>query len=173
MAKDPTVAPSSGGEEKHPLADWLEGWTPQEVTRRKFMSISMWTIGGLIALAYGGLGLKFLWPPSQTNVPLEEVGTSDEFKVGDPPVLKVTQNQGSEGGAWIVRLEKEGLVAYDMHCTHLECPYTWVGNQFACPCHGSTFDIYGNVTHPPAPRPLRRRLVVEKDGKVYVGGIIS
>ncbi|MBE3591186.1 MAG: Rieske 2Fe-2S domain-containing protein [Firmicutes bacterium] len=152
---------------------WPEGDTPQEISRRRFMTMAIGFVGGLLALAYGGLGLRFLWPASQKSIQWEEVGTSDEFKVGGQPVLKVTHNQGSEGGAWIVRLKEEGLVAYDMHCTHLQCPYTWAGTSFACPCHGSQFDIHGNVTHPPAPRPLRRRAIKEENGKVYVGGIIS
>ncbi|MBX6351112.1 MAG: Rieske 2Fe-2S domain-containing protein [Clostridia bacterium] len=156
-----------------PLGGWPPEDEPREVTRRTFLLLGMGTIGGLLALAYAGLGLRYLWPPSQAKIELEDVGSSDEFKVGDPPVLKVTHNQGSEGGAWIVRLKDEGLVAYDMHCTHLQCPYTWAGTSFSCPCHGSAFDIHGNVIHPPAPRPLRRRLVVEEGGRVKVGGIIS
>lgn len=152
---------------------WPEGDLPKEVSRRRFMVLGMGAIGGLIAVLYGGLGLRYLWPPSQTSVQLEDVGASTEFKLGGPPILKVTHNQGSEGGAWIVRLKDEGLIAYDMHCTHLQCPFTWAGTSFACPCHGSGFDIHGNVTHPPAPRPLRRRRVVEKAGRVLIGGIIS
>lgn len=39
-------------------------------------------------------------------------------------------------------------------CTHLGCTVQWRGNEFDCPCHGSRFDVNGNVLSGPAPRPL-------------------
>lgn len=49
-----------------------------------------------------------------------------------------------------------GIYALSAVCTHLGCITRYVSeeNAIACPCHGSRFDVEGNVTHGPAPRPL-------------------
>jgi cytochrome b6-f complex iron-sulfur subunit len=49
-----------------------------------------------------------------------------------------------------------GVYALSAVCTHLGCITRYVldENAIACPCHGSRFDLEGNVTHGPAPRPL-------------------
>src|SRR5258707_739096 len=41
-------------------------------------------------------------------------------------------------------------------CTHQGCTvlYDESQNDIACPCHGSTFDVHGNVLGGPAPSPL-------------------
>ena len=44
-------------------------------------------------------------------------------------------------------------------CTHQSCQITGFDTgkeQFICPCHGSMFDINGNVTQGPAGRPLTK-----------------
>jgi len=44
-------------------------------------------------------------------------------------------------------------------CTHQSCQITGYdsgNNQFICPCHGSMFDINGNVTQGPANAPLSK-----------------
>lgn len=65
-----------------------------------------------------------------------------------------------------VRLNKErkayvlggagGVYALSAVCTHLGCITRYLSDEsaIACPCHGSRFDLEGNVTHGPAPRPL-------------------
>ncbi|MGE5346903.1 MAG: ubiquinol-cytochrome c reductase iron-sulfur subunit [Acidithiobacillales bacterium] len=49
-----------------------------------------------------------------------------------------------------------GIYALSAVCTHLGCITRYVSdeNAIACPCHGSRFDLEGNVTHGPAPHPL-------------------
>ncbi len=49
-----------------------------------------------------------------------------------------------------------GVYALSAVCTHLGCITRWVSDEgiIACPCHGSRFDLEGNVIHGPAPRPL-------------------
>ena len=41
-------------------------------------------------------------------------------------------------------------------CTHKGCTAVWEDShhEFACPCHGSQFDLIGHVTKGPALRPL-------------------
>ncbi len=49
-----------------------------------------------------------------------------------------------------------GVYALSAVCTHLGCITRHLADEkaIACPCHGSRFDLEGNVTHGPAPRPL-------------------
>lgn len=49
-----------------------------------------------------------------------------------------------------------GVYALSAVCTHLGCITRYLADEraIACPCHGSRFDLEGEVTHGPAPRPL-------------------
>lgn len=48
------------------------------------------------------------------------------------------------------------IIAISQVCTHQECPVNYIpsGKTFPCPCHGSIFDIDGNVLQGPAQQPL-------------------
>ena len=50
-----------------------------------------------------------------------------------------------------------GVYALSAVCTHLGCITRFLSDEkcIACPCHGSRFDLEGNVNHGPAPRPLQ------------------
>jgi cytochrome b6-f complex iron-sulfur subunit len=66
----------------------------------------------------------------------------------------------------VVRFNKEkkayvigaagGVYALSAVCTHLGCITRFRSDErvIACPCHGSRFDLEGNVVHGPAPRSL-------------------
>ena len=70
---------------------------------------------------------------------------------------------GGEGGG----VEQQGQVlllrdgdsvrALSARCTHLGCTVTLAadGESLVCPCHGSEYDLEGNVVGGPAPRPLQ------------------
>lgn len=49
-----------------------------------------------------------------------------------------------------------GVYALAAVCTHLGCVTRYLSDEniIACPCHGSRFDLEGNVIQGPAPRPL-------------------
>lgn len=49
-----------------------------------------------------------------------------------------------------------GIYALSAVCTHLGCITRYLSDEavIACPCHGSRFDVEGNVLHGPAPRAL-------------------
>ena len=57
-------------------------------------------------------------------------------------------------GFFIIR-RGEKLFALSSICTHRRCKLdAKADDSFYCPCHGSTFDPNGHVTHGPAPRDL-------------------
>ncbi len=122
-------------------------------SRRSFLG-RLWAVLGIIAaiefvtviisfLSHGKAGKK-------DDEPLIiEAGRADSFSANS-----VTAN--IQGRFYLSRLEDGGFLALSSRCTHLGCAVPWIDKEkrFVCPCHGSTFDPAGNVTSPPAPRPL-------------------
>ncbi len=80
------------------------------------------------------------------------------FKVGELEKYPFGSRTVIEGkGVEIVR-EKDGIHAISLVCTHLGCLLKPVDNDpgvgYACPCHGSTFTLKGEVLGGPAPKDL-------------------
>jgi cytochrome b6-f complex iron-sulfur subunit len=71
---------------------------------------------------------------------------------------------------YLVRLADGGFLALSSRCTHLGCAVGWDEERgvFPCPCHGSTFDLRGEVTGPPALRALDHYPVLLEEGVVKV-----
>jgi 3-phenylpropionate/trans-cinnamate dioxygenase ferredoxin reductase component len=75
------------------------------------------------------------------------------------------------GQGGIVEAEGERVAAYRdedgrVHavspiCTHLRCVVAWNGSErtWDCPCHGSRFDVEGNVLRGPAKKNLKPKLM--------------
>lgn len=78
------------------------------------------------------------------------------------------------GQGAIVQMEDERVCAFrddvgELHvvssaCTHMGCQLKWNGAErsWDCPCHGSRFDVDGEVLHGPAVTPLAKREVGAK-----------
>jgi len=62
-----------------------------------------------------------------------------------------------------------GFTALSLVCTHLGCTVESKPEEFACPCHGSRFDLLGKVTRGPAQKALNSlRTDIDSDGKLHV-----
>lgn len=48
------------------------------------------------------------------------------------------------------------IEVYSTVCTHLGCNVSFSKEGFVCPCHGSKFNISGNVIKGPATKPLKK-----------------
>ncbi|HEX7191854.1 MAG TPA: Rieske 2Fe-2S domain-containing protein [Thermoanaerobaculia bacterium] len=122
---------------------------PDEQSRRDFFV----TVGvGACAVAVAGSAMTTL----DYMKPKVLFEPSTSFVAGSP--LDFTEG--------VVRFNKEkkayvigapgGVYALSAVCTHLGCITRFRSDEraIACPCHGSRFDLEGNVVHGPAPRPL-------------------
>jgi Rieske Fe-S protein len=121
-------------------------------------------------------------PTSASAYPVTLVGTILTIKIGgcnamvpfamhpelmNPGGFVVVQPPEIECPLVVVRKDANTAVAFDAHCTHQQCVVLAdpANNRLNCPCHGSQFDLSGNVLNPPATRPLAMLpATVEADG---------
>ncbi len=120
-----------------------------EPSRRDFFSRVGLAACAAAAVGSGVVTLDFLNPKVLFEPPTR-------FRAGNP----LDYPEGT------VRLNKQqkayvlggplGVFALSAVCTHLGCITRFLSDErcIACPCHGSRFDLEGNVVHGPAPRPL-------------------
>lgn len=64
--------------------------------------------------------------------------------------------RGSDRPVFLHRTDEGELVALLARCTHRGCQPEPVADRMVCPCHGSEYDLEGNVLQGPADRPLTR-----------------
>jgi Rieske Fe-S protein len=69
---------------------------------------------------------------------------------------------------WLVNTDGSTLKAYSAVCSHMGCFVAWAGRIFQCPCHGSAYDIDGNVIRGPAPAALTQLRVEAEPEMVHI-----
>jgi menaquinol-cytochrome c reductase iron-sulfur subunit len=139
----------------------------QDVTRRNFM---VRAIVGVVVFITGALAVPFggfsILPSLKKREPgWSDAGTATDLVINEPQERRFTQivksgwqEEKQERSIWIVKGPDNSVTAFSPNCTHLGCGYRWftAEQRFKCPCHGSIFDINGNVLGGPAPRSLDR-----------------
>lgn len=75
-----------------------------------------------------------------------------------------------EGNIIIIRVSMSSYIAFSKICTHEQCTVTFnsTNNQLPCPCHGSLFDINGNVLNGPAVSPLKKYSVTLSNNQLTI-----
>jgi cytochrome b6-f complex iron-sulfur subunit len=139
-----------------------EKMSDPRISRRDFLKLSrtaLLTASGLLGL--GGL-LRFLSYQSQPPVSTEFVlGPASDYAPGSHTVLP-------DVPAVLIR-DAMGFTALSLVCTHLGCTVERQADGFACPCHGSRFDLQGKVKRGPASKPLLSlRVENGPDGKLHL-----
>ncbi|HNF59771.1 MAG TPA: Rieske 2Fe-2S domain-containing protein, partial [Elusimicrobiota bacterium] len=133
-----------------------------EVTRR-----------GLIAGAWGAFAAFLAGSAAATArymLPNVLYEPSQRFKMGKLKDLPQGVTVNKENRVWVIRDDK-GVYALWSRCTHLGCTPNWfqAESRFRCPCHGSNFNVAGDVIAGPAPKPLWRCSVdVTPDGDLVI-----
>lgn len=134
-------------------------------TRRNFLNIAIGTLATVFSASLLYPLFRYLWPGGEESggegrigIPMEEMlaGQSRIVLVRGEPVL-------------VIR-ETNRVVALSAACTHLSCIVKYKGGGvILCPCHASAFDLSGNVTAGPAPRPLPAYPVRIEGSRIVVG----
>jgi glycine/D-amino acid oxidase-like deaminating enzyme/nitrite reductase/ring-hydroxylating ferredoxin subunit len=83
-----------------------------------------------------------------------DVGSADDLGPGEAAVIRTGLTKTAA-----YRDPAGTLHAVSARCTHLGCIVGWnaAETSWDCPCHGSRFDVDGNVLQGPAVQPLERR----------------
>jgi menaquinol-cytochrome c reductase iron-sulfur subunit len=144
---------------------------PESLSRRDFMKVSVYFVGGIVGATVGLPAVGYLIDPALGGVAKEAwipVGKlADMPEIGKPYPFSFTRVQvngwertaTSQGGFIIRKSESpDDLVILNSRCTHLSCTVNWKEDAgvFLCPCHDASFDAEGAVLDGPPPRPLDR-----------------
>jgi cytochrome b6-f complex iron-sulfur subunit len=133
-----------------------------EVSRRDFLKLAskvVLTAGGLL-----GLGGLFRFLDTQTE-PSQQI----DFDLGSPGKYPLGSRTVLSGVPALLVHSQSGFSALSLVCTHLGCTVQSRTDGFACPCHGSRFDLQGNVARGPAGTPLKSlRLGITSDGNLHL-----
>jgi Rieske Fe-S protein len=145
-------------------------------TRRNFI---VWTMTGLLG-AFGAMIvapiIPYVWPAPrkgqkngdiqvtlQSDLDSLKDGDAEQFQApnGQAFILQTGGGNNQVGdptfGAYAVNTG-HGITVLSVTCTHLGCSVSLdkQAKLFKCPCHGSQFNLDGNVVHGPATAPLSK-----------------
>ncbi len=137
-----------------------------QVNRRMFLNRATLLATTVFGVGFGGGTLAILWPNKVSGFGgVISAGSKDE-------VMSTIESEGRyynpEGRFYLVPYDtsdpdniyvkagvaKDGLMALYQKCAHLGCrvPYCGTSHWFECPCHGSRYNLAGEV-QPGSPAP--------------------
>lgn len=167
----------------HPEVEQKDKHSPGFYTpvgsRRKFFH---WVTGIAASLIGAGLAVPLVGYVISPAFKRREqrwidVGREGDLPIGEPKQLDyvTTLKDGwmetkAEKAVWAVKQADGQVTVFSPICTHLGCGYRWedADRTFKCPCHGSVFDISGNVVAGPAPRSLDVLPTKVEIGRLFV-----
>ena len=141
------------------------GFSTPVGTRRRFFQWATRTAAGLIGLGLAVPLLGYVISPALKRRAQSwvDVAAIDELSVDEPKQVDyvATVQDGYletkiHKAVWAVKQADGQVTVFSPMCTHLGCGYHWdaADRKFKCPCHGSVYDVTGQVLAGPAPRHL-------------------
>ena len=136
----------------------------KKVPRRKFLAA---LTAGLVTGGLPGCAALNTYPGqlngSRIVLQLSELG--EDIALGNTVLVR---GPGIDD-AILLRRDANGFFkALSSTCTHLGCQVRPARNFLTCPCHGSTFDLRGQVVRGPAQKPLANFPVELKGGQIEI-----
>ena len=151
---------------------------PEDIQKRNFIKGITAAILGFITLFLTIPFVSFLIPASSEggdnkkfikvrNFPAIPVGTPTKMTFEDVDVQAfITSNVVYD--IWVIKHAADKATVYSPLCPHLNCRYTFVDNEFKCPCQGSIFNEGGKCIGGPSPRALDTLPYKIEGGELYV-----
>lgn len=119
---------------------------------------------GAGALAACGGGSDETATPESSGPP-EPLARLDDIPVGGA----VSATAPGRKKVLLVRKTADEVVGLSAICTHQGCTVVPDGEVLACPCHGSVYELSGEVRRGPAEKSLAPFAVTITDGQVLPG----
>jgi cytochrome b6-f complex iron-sulfur subunit len=146
-----------------------------QIPRRSFLAwlSGAGVVGSLVTSIFGGFVFM---------KPRVTYGQPSRFLIGRPEDFPPGARMAIDTKRVCIVREGDKVAAISTTCTHLGCIVAPSATGFQCPCHGSQFDVDGNVTGGPAPKPLSwfavsltpsGELEVDKDNEIQTGTYLS
>jgi menaquinol-cytochrome c reductase iron-sulfur subunit len=152
---------------------------PSDIKRRGFLIGAMYTFPFLIAGTFmASIGTYLFGKSKSEPESWADAGDLGNLQKNEPRRVSFERSvvdgwkvQNEKANAWVVLDDRKEVVAFSPLCTHLGCAYQWQASKkaFACPCHGSVFNIHGDVMAGPAGRPLDRYQVKVEGDRLWLG----
>lgn len=136
------------------------------MNRRKFLQFLLALLGSTTVISIAYPLLRFLAPPAGESGTQKVTLKKDEVPVGETKDIVFNNTP-----VIVINRPGKGFAAYSKVCTHLGClvGYEKAKNRFLCPCHAGTFDLEGNVTGGPPPKPLTKFAVRVEGENIVIG----
>jgi menaquinol-cytochrome c reductase iron-sulfur subunit len=151
----------------------------EEKSRRGFMRGALYgiplLIGGTLAASVGNY---LLGRQTSEKGSWADAGDISDIPHGEPCQIRFERAvvdgwkiQNEQSSAWVILDQQRHVTAFSPSCTHLGCAYRWQAEKklFTCPCHGSEFNIRGDVVKGPASRPLDKYATKLEDNRLWLG----
>ena len=141
-----------------------------ELSRRDFIKVTTYIVGGIIGAAIGLPAISYLIDPALREGGKDAwipIGKLENMEIGKPYPFSFTRVQvngwertASSFGGYALRKSEDpnDILILSSRCTHLACTVNWhaEANAYLCPCHDAKFSKEGEVLDGPPPRPLDR-----------------
>ncbi len=151
-----------------------------DVGRRGFVKIVTAFLGSIMATVIGLPGITYLISPATRTQKTEAwipLGPLGNYPIGKPAPFNFTRSMvnGWEKtvlsyGVFVLRKDENQVKVLSNICTHLGCRVSWHPDilEYVSPCHDGHFDIDGNVTKGPPPRPLDQYETKVENGDLFI-----
>jgi nitrite reductase/ring-hydroxylating ferredoxin subunit len=140
---------------------------PAAISRRGFLE-SLWKLSalGVVSSSLAGCasgGLPLVMARDEEDRLRISLSQAPALASLGGAVSLASTEQG-ELNIIVLRVAENEYIALSPICTHLGCRVRKARDGFECPCHGSRYDLYGQVVNGPAARPLAR-FPVRREGE--------
>lgn len=157
-----------------------QGKSSIHLARSEFVKI----VGAFIGTVMGGIlafpMIDYLVSPALKAEERDEwvsLGPVDDYPINVPTFFSFTRSRVNgwektvnSHGMYVLRNNIGTVSVYSDICTHLACKIKWYESrrEYICPYHDGHFDIEGNVTKGPPPRPLDKFHTKLEDGNLSI-----
>lgn len=135
------------------------------LTRREFLQ----TVGGAIALAAVpgcSAGLAMYHGEMQNDT--ITIPKTEALALAAPNGIMMVSTNNLPVAIVVRRLADNNLAAVSTVCTHAGCEVRVLPDAFQCPCHGSEYDVTGEVIDGPAAKALQKFAVTENQDTITI-----